>query len=116
MDEQSVSTVRTFLTITTKISEHQTAIKELKLNLKDINTTLINTMKCKSLDGIETNNGKICYVENKVKKGFTQKNLFTLLEEYNKYTNKPINVSEIMEFIQSNREFAVKENIKYKKK
>ena len=38
MDKQSVNTARTFLEITTKISEHQSAIKELRHNLKTINT------------------------------------------------------------------------------
>ena len=58
MDKQSVDTARTFLEITSKISEHQAAIKGLRQNLKGINVTLMGTMKNKALDVIETNNGK----------------------------------------------------------
>ena len=116
MDDQSVSTIRTFLAITTKIAEHQKAIKELKLNLKGVHSTLMTTMKGKSLDEIETNNGQICYQENEVKKGYTPKYLVSLLEDYNKSTQTPINVSEIMKFLQSHRGVTVKENIKFKKK
>jgi hypothetical protein len=116
MDKQSVNTARTFLDITTKISEHQSAIKGLRQNLKSINTTLMGTMKDKSLDVIETNNGKICYVENMVKKGFTLKNITSLLEAYKQTTQTPINIPEIIQFLESNREVSVRENIKYKKK
>jgi hypothetical protein len=116
MDKQSVDTARTFLEITSKISEHQAAIKGLRQNLKGINVTLMGTMKNKALDVIETNNGKICYVENTVKKGFTLKNITTLLEAYNQTTQTPVNIPELIQYLETNREVSVREDIKYKKK
>jgi hypothetical protein len=116
MDKQSVETAKAFLEITSKITEYQKAIKGLRQNLKTINVTLMGTMKDKSLDVIETNNGKICYVENSVKKGYTLKNITSLLELYNSQSKSPIDVPDVIRFLEANREVTVREDIKYKKK
>lgn len=70
---------------------------------------LMNIMKEHKIDCFDINNGQIMYNQKNVKKPITKKILFQLLSNY--FKGDTLKATDINEYILSNREEIVKEEI-----
>tara|TARA_Y100000389_G_scaffold177526_1_gene189855 strand:- start:4305 stop:4664 length:360 start_codon:yes stop_codon:yes gene_type:complete len=116
MDEQSVLTIKQWLEIETKISEHSATLRNLRKEKKVLNAEMLNIMKNNNIECFDCNSGQITYIRNNVKRGLNQKLLYELLGGY--FNNQDSNSNEaekLCKYIQDNRGVEIKETVKLKK-
>lgn len=117
MNEESVSTIKKWLDIESKISHHSTMLRELRKEKKQLNAALLGMMKENDIDCFDCNSGQITYIKNNVKRGLNQKLLHDLLGNYFTEQNaNPYEAEKLCKYIQDNRETEIKETVKFKKK
>jgi hypothetical protein len=76
---------------------------------KELSSTLMNIMKDNEIDCVDIKDGQLCYTQKTVKKPITKKNLMAILSKYYKGDIEKANT--ITEFISTNREETIQENI-----
>ena len=117
MNDESVLTIKKWLDIESKISQHNTILRELRKEKKQLNKALLDIMKANDIDCFDCNSGQITYIRNNVKRGLNQKVLYELLGNY--FTSQNANPNEaekLCKYIQDNRGTEIKETVKLKKK
>lgn len=116
MNEESVLTIKQWLDIESKISQHALILRELRKEKKQLNASLLEIMKENDIDCFDCNSGQITYIKNNVKRGLNQKNLHELLGKYFTSQNaNPAEAEKLCKYIQDNRETEIKETVKLKK-
>jgi hypothetical protein len=80
-----------------------------KNNNKHLTAKLMTIMRTHNLECFDINDGHILYKKTNVKKPFTKKVLFQLLNEY--YKNDVEKANEVNDFLLDNREEVVRERI-----
>jgi hypothetical protein len=112
----SVTEKNELTTIVRQWVKNDNEIRELKKqetirknNNKLITAKLMAIMKTNELDCFDINNGQIMYKKTNVKKPFTKKVLFQLLNEY--YKNDVEKANDVNTFLLDNQEEVVKERI-----
>ena len=116
MNEESVLTIKQWLDIESKISEHSAILRDLRKQKKQLNTALLEIMKANDIDCFDCNSGQISYIKNNVKRGLNQKLLHELLGNY--FISKdadPQEAEKLCRYIQDNRGTERKESVKLKK-
>jgi hypothetical protein len=76
---------------------------------KELSSTLMNIMKDNEIDCVDIKDGQLCYTQKTVKKPITKKNLMSILSKYYKGDIEKANT--MTEFISTNREETIQENI-----
>jgi len=116
MNDESVSVIKKWLELETKISEHSAVLRQLRKEKKDLNTELLNIMKHNNIDCFDCNSGQITYMKNNVKQGLNQKVLHQLLGNYfNSQHANPNEADKLCKYIQDNRGVEIKESVRLKK-
>lgn len=116
MDEESVSTIKQWLDIESKISQHSANLRELRKEKKNLNSEMLNIMKANDIECFDCTSGQITYIKNNVKRGLNQKVLYELLGNYfNSQNANPAEAEKLCKYIQDNRGTEIKETVKLKK-
>lgn len=116
MNEESVLTIKQWLDIESKISQHSAILRELRKEKKQLNASLLEIMKANDIDCFDCNSGQITYIRNNVKRGLNQKVLHELLGNYFDSQNaSPTEAEKLCKYIQDNRGTEIKETVKLKK-
>lgn len=116
MNEESVLTIKQWLDIESKISEHTAILRNLRKQKKQLNAELLEIMKANDIDCFDCNSGQITYIKNNVKRGLNQKLLHELLGNYFSSKNgDPREAENLCRYIQDNRGTEIKESVKLKK-
>lgn len=116
MNEESVLTIKQWLDIESKISQHSAILRELRKEKKELNASLLEIMKANDIDCFDCNSGQITYIRNNVKRGLNQKVLHELLGNYFTSQNaNPAEAEKLCKYIQDNRGSEIKETVKLKK-
>ena len=76
---------------------------------KELSSTLMNIMKDNEIDCVDIKHGQLCYTQKTVKKPITKRNLMDILSKY--YKGDVEKANTMTEFISTNREETVQENI-----
>lgn len=116
MNQESVLTIKHWLDIESKISEHSAILRDLRKQKKQLNAALLEIMKENDIDCFDCNSGQITYIKNNVKRSLNQKLLHELLGNY--FTGKdadPQEAEKLCRYIQDNRGTELKETVKLKK-
>ena len=87
-------------------------MKEKRQRKKEITENLVDFMKSKNIDCFDTNDGRIIYSQNKVKKPITGDLLLTTLLKY--FENDEEQATELHKFIMENRSINIKDNLRLK--
>ena len=84
--------------------------EKIRVNAKKkINDNLMTIMKDHEIDCVDIKDGQLCYTQKTVKKPITKKNLMTILSKY--YKGDIEKAGNMTEFISTNREEQIQENI-----
>ena len=110
--EVLVQNLREWMGLETEINTLRNKMKEIRTRKKEITENLVNFMKSKDIDCFDTNDGKIIYTQNKIKKPITGDLLLTTLLKYFKDDEQQAN--ELHKFIMENRAINLKENLRLK--
>ena len=111
MNNNLAKSVKKWFEIDEKIKQLQNEIKEYKKKKKELSSGLIVEMKDKNIDVVNTNNGKLCHTENKVKSSITKSFLKSCFE---KFISDEVLRDKILDYIYNSRETKIVENIKRK--
>jgi hypothetical protein len=103
--------VKKWFELDEEIKGLQSKIKELKQTKKGLSIDVIDNMKTKNIDVVETQNGKLIHSEKKVRESITKKYLESCLIKFIK--NHEL-VVDIIECIYNSRETKIVDNIKRK--
>jgi len=103
--------VKKWFELDEKIKQLQNEIKKFKTQKKQLSTGLIVEMKDNNIDVVNTNNGKLCHIEKKVKSSITKGFLKSCFE---KFISDETLRDKILDYIYSSREIKIVENIKRK--
>ena len=103
--------VKKWFEIDEKIKQLQDEIKGYKIKKKQLSNGLIVEMKDKNIDVVNTNNGKLCHTEKKVKSSITKILLKTCFE---KFISEASLRDKMLDYIYNSREIKIVENIKRK--
>ena len=107
--EQLISTIKEWVKYDNEIRVLQKELTARKNEKKKNSAMLMNIMKEHKIDCFDINNGQIMYNQKNVKKPITKKILFQLLSNY--FKGDTLKATDINEYILSNREEIVKEEI-----
>ena len=112
MDNNKLSnSVKKWFEIDEEIKTLQTKIKELKQTKKGLSVDVIESMKNKNIDIVETQNGKLIHSAKKVRESITKKYLETCLS---KFIANSEAITNIIDYIYTSRETKIVDNIKRK--
>lgn len=103
--------VKKWFEIDEKIKQLHNEIKEYKKLKQELSTNLIVVMKDKNIDVVNTNNGKLCHTEKKVKSSITKSFLKSCFE---KYISDESLRDKMLDYIYNSRDTKIVENIKRK--
>ena len=106
-----VEKIKKWLEIESKINQLQKDLKEFKKAKSSLSIDLSEIMKNKNLECIDVTQGQILYSKTETKKSINKKYLENVLS---KYFENDAHAKEVCEFILSNREKNIKENIRLK--
>ena len=107
-----VKNLREWMGLETELNNLRNKMKEMRVRKKEITESLVTFMKSKDIDCFDTNDGKIIYTQNKIKKPITGDLLLTTLIKYFKDDEEQAN--ELHKFIMENRAINLKENLRLK--
>ena len=107
-----VQNLREWMGMETELNKLRNQMKDIRNRKKEITENLVNFMKSKDIDCFDTNDGKIIYTQNKIKKPITGDLLLTTLLKYFKDDEQQAN--ELHKFIMENRAINLKENLRLK--
>ena len=107
-----IQNLREWLGLEQEINSLRMEMKERRQRKKDITESLVDFMKSKDIDCFDTNDGKIIYSQNKVKKPITGDLLLTTLLKYFKDDEQQANA--LHQFIMENRAINIKDNLRLK--
>ena len=105
-----INAIKEWINIDNEIRNINKELRTRKDKLKKISQNLMKTMKDNEIDEFDIKGGKLVYLQTKVKKPITKKNLVTILSKY--YEGDISQAIEMNKFIMDNREEVVKETIK----
>jgi len=106
-----VEKIKKWLEIESKINQLQKDLKEFKKAKSSLSIDLSEIMKNKNLECIDVTQGQILYTKTETKKSINQKYLANVLS---KYFENDLHAKQVCDFILSNREKNIKENIRLK--
>ena len=107
-----VENVKGWLTIDNDIKKLQKAIKAKRQEKKDLTDNLMNIMKQRDIDCMNTAQGQLIKTTNKVKAPLSKKHLIKAMQDYFKDDGEK--VQELCNFILNSRDVKIKENIRRK--
>jgi len=107
--EQLINSIKQWVKIDNEIralQKEQTVRKKMR---EEITKNLMQTMQNNNIDCFDIKDGKIMYCKKNVKKAINNKMLIELLSKY--YEGDELKAHEVHNFINENREVAVRESI-----
>jgi hypothetical protein len=107
-----IENVKSWLTIDNDIKKLQKAIKAKRQEKKDLTSNLMNIMKQRDIDCMNTAQGQLIKTTNKVKAPLSKKHLIKSMQDYFKDDGEK--VQELCNFILNSRDVKIKENIRRK--
>jgi hypothetical protein len=110
--EVLVQNLREWMGLETEIIQLRNKMKDIRIKKKNITENLVQFMKSKDIDCFDTNDGKIIYTQNKIKKPITGDLLLTTLLKYFKDDEQEAN--ELHKFIMESRAINLKDNLRLK--
>ena len=110
--EELIINIKEWIKIDADIIKLKSEIKERTNKKKLLTESLVNVMKCNSIDCFDINGGALIYKQKKTKRTISGKFLLSQLEEY--YKNEPELAKEITKKVLDNRIEVVKDEIKRK--
>lgn len=112
MEQNNLSiSVKKWFEIDEEIKSLQSKIKELKQTKKSLSVNVLDSMKSKNIDVLETQNGKLIHSEKKVRESITKKYLESCLSKFIK--NQDV-IANIIDYIYNSRQTKIVDNIKRK--
>ena len=114
--EELIKNIKGWIHLDEEIKDLQRQIKEKQNEKKQNTETLVKIMRENEIDcfDLDSNGGKLIYTKQKIKKSLSKKHLMTCLMKY--FKEDSIQAKEVSNFILSNREEKMKENIRRKVK
>lgn len=107
--ELLIKTIREWVKIDNEIRALKKEQAMRNSEKKELSTTLMNIMKDNEIDCVDIKDGQLCYTQKTIKKPITKKNLMNILSKY--YKGDIDKANTMNEFISTNREETVQENI-----
>jgi len=95
-----------------ELKQLQKAIKERRDKKKMLTSVLVGEMNKSNVDEYNTQNGKLIKTNQKNKKPITKGYLANCIDKI--FTNNPDEGQKVLEYIDTNREINIKENIRLK--
>ncbi len=112
--EELITNIKGWIQLDEEIKTLQKQIKEKRNEKKQNTETLVRIMRDNEIDcfDLDSNGGKLIYTKQKIKKSLSKKHLMKCLMTY--FKEDTLQAKEISNFILSNREEQIKENIRRK--
>ncbi len=112
--EELITNIKGWIQLDEEIKTLQKQIKEKRNEKKQNTETLVRIMRDNEIDcfDLDSNGGKLIYTKRKIKKSLSKKHLMKCLMTY--FKEDTLQAKEISNFILSNREEQIKENIRRK--
>tara|TARA_Y100001935_G_C17193004_1_gene451069 strand:- start:106 stop:459 length:354 start_codon:yes stop_codon:yes gene_type:complete len=107
-----IENVKTWLSIDNDIKKLQKAIKEKRNEKKELTNNLVDIMKERDIDCMNTAQGQLIKTTNKVKAPLSKKHLVSSIQKYFKDDGEK--VQELCNYILNSRNVKIKENIRRK--
>tara|TARA_B110000879_G_C11182395_1_gene519151 strand:- start:1349 stop:1702 length:354 start_codon:yes stop_codon:yes gene_type:complete len=107
--ELLIKTIREWVKIDNEIRALKKEQNMRNRDKKELSTILMGVMKDNEIDCVDIKDGQLCYTQKTVKKPITTKNLLTILSKY--YKGDIEKAGNMTEFISTNREEQIQENI-----
>jgi|TARA_R110002020_G_scaffold284275_6_gene499901 hypothetical protein len=107
-----IENVKVWLSIDNDIKLLQKEIKNKRKEKKDLTNNLVDIMKKRDIDCMNTAQGQLIKTTNKVKAPLSKKHLIKSMQDYFKDDGEK--VQELCNFILNSRDVKIKENIRRK--
>jgi len=111
--EEIIENIKEWVATDNHMQLIQKKLKEYREKKKKLSEQLLVIMKKNEIDCFDIKDGKLLYVQNKIKSTLNKKTLLQSLEKYFQ-DNPDVNCQEISEYILENREIKINESIKRK--
>lgn len=114
--EDLIKNIKGWIHLDEEIKDLQRQIKEKRNEKKQNTESLVKIMRENEIDcfDLDSNGEKLIYTKQKIKKSLSKKHLMTCLMKY--FKEDSVQAKEVSNFILSNREEKIKENIRRKVK
>ena len=80
--EELIIVIKNWVKVDNEIKQHQRALKQKRVEQKEISNQLVDIMKTNEIDCFDINNGKIMYTKKKTKQAVSKKLLMSTLSDY----------------------------------
>lgn len=110
--DELINEIRKWIAYDEEIKELQKKIRQIRQEKKQATNTLVDIMRSNDIGEINISDGKLIYIQQKIKKSISKKYLTSILAQYFKNDSK--SAKDLGSFILNNREEIIKEKIRRK--